>query len=107
VSGELIRKYDVAYFMASVDTPEDNKGFAEKEKADFPILSDPARHVSEAYGVLRAPSAAQPDAPRTAQRWTFYIGPDGTILFIDKAVKPQAAGEAVVAKLAELGVKQK
>lgn len=106
MSGELIRKYDVAYFMVSVDKPEDNKGFAEKEHADFPILSDPSRQVADAYGVLNTPSQAQPDAPRTARRWTFYIGPDGTILFIDKAVKPQTAGEAVVAKLQELGIKE-
>lgn len=93
--------------MISVDTAEDNKGFAEKEKADFPILSDPARHVAEAYGVLNSPSAAQPDGPRFARRWTFYIGPDGKILFIDKAPGTKAAGDAVVAKLKELGVKEK
>jgi peroxiredoxin len=29
------------YFMASVDPPDVNKKFAEQEKADFPILSDP------------------------------------------------------------------
>ena len=93
--------------MVSVDTPADNKAFAEKERADFPILSDPERKAAEAYGVLREPSAAQPDAPRLAQRWTFYIGPDGRILYIDKQVKPQTAGEAVAAKLKELGVKEK
>jgi peroxiredoxin Q/BCP len=93
--------------MISVDTPEDNKGFAEKEKADFPILSDPSRKVAEAYGVLRAPNAAQPDAPRLAQRWTFYIGADGTILHIDKAPGTQNAGQNVVAKLKELGIKEK
>jgi peroxiredoxin Q/BCP len=93
--------------MISVDTPEENKAFAEKEHADFPMLSDPGRQVAEAYGVLRAPSAAQPDAPRLAQRWTFYIGPDGTIQYIDKQINVRAAGEAVVAKLKELGVKEK
>jgi peroxiredoxin Q/BCP len=96
----MIRKFDVAYFMASVDTPEDNKGFAEKEHADFPILSDPGKQVAIAYGVL-APEKQFPS------RHTFYIGPDGTILAIDRAVKPQSAGEAVVATLQELGVKQK
>jgi peroxiredoxin Q/BCP len=90
----------VAYFMASVDTPEDNKGFAEKEHADFPILSDPGKQTAIAYGVL-APGK------QFASRHTFYIGPDGRILFIDREVKPQTAGEAVVAKLQELGVKQK
>ena len=84
--------------MASVDTPEDNKGFAEKEHADFPILSDPGKTIATAYGVV-TPERQFP------QRYTFYIGPDGKILFIDKAVKPQTAGEAVAAKLTELGVK--
>jgi len=100
VSGDLIRKYDVAYFMASVDSVADNKGFAEKEHADFPLLSDPDKQVATAYGVV-TPERQFPS------RWTYYIGPDGKILFIDKAVKPQTAGEAVVAKLQELGVKEK
>ena len=86
--------------MASVDTPEDNKAFAEKEHADFPILSDPGKQIATAYGVI---TAARP----FPFRHTYYIGPDGRILFIDKDVKPQTAGEAVAAKLEELGVKKK
>jgi thioredoxin-dependent peroxiredoxin len=39
-----------------------------------------------------------------ASRWTFYIGPDGKILHIDKAVKTASAGADIAAKLAELGV---
>ena len=39
-----------------------------------------------------------------ARRWTFYIGPDGKILFVDKDVKPGTAGADVAARLAELGV---
>src|SRR5688572_32954235 len=34
-NGDRLRKYDVAYFMASVDAVEDNTKFAESEKADF------------------------------------------------------------------------
>lgn len=95
--------------MVSVDTPEDNKAFAEKEHADFTLLSDPGRKVAEAYGVLNAPSAAQPDAPRLARRWTFYIGPDGKVLLIDKtgANQTQKAGETLLAHLKELGVAEK
>jgi len=37
-------------------------------------------------------------------RWTFYIGPDGRILYIDKSVKASTAGQDVAAKLSELGV---
>jgi peroxiredoxin Q/BCP len=96
--------------MVSVDTPETNKKFAEQEHADFPMLSDPDRKVATAYGVLNAPSAAQPDAPRMAQRWTFFIGPDGKILLIEKgrgAVQTQNAGETLLAHLKELGVPEK
>ena len=57
--------------------------------------------------MLSAPSAAQPDAPRYARRWTFYIGPDGIIQLIDKTPGTQAAGANVIAHLTELGVKKK
>ena len=49
------------------------------------------------------------NAPTFAQRWTFYIGPDGEILLIDKtgANQTQKAGETLLAHLKELGVKEK
>ena len=87
--------------MVSVDTPEDNKAFAEKEHADFPILADPAKKTAFAYGVI--PPDRPPDR-QFASRWTFYIGPDGKILAIDKQVKPATSGEDVVAKLKELNI---
>src|SRR5829696_7966633 len=55
-NGEKIRQYEIAYFMASVDPVEGEKGnkaFAESEKADFPLLGDPTKKTAEAYGVLR------------------------------------------------------
>jgi peroxiredoxin Q/BCP len=85
--------------MISVDTPEDNKKFAEQEEADFPMLSDPAKKTAEAYGVL-GPSGL-------ARRWTFYIGPDGKILAIDKTVSTGTAGADLANKLKELGVKRR
>jgi peroxiredoxin Q/BCP len=100
-SGEAIKKFDVAYFMASVDTAEKNKQFSDMEQANFPMLSDTDKTVATAYGVL---------GPRgVANRWTFYIGPDGKILFVDKTVAQhvQTAGAELAAKLAELHVKQK
>jgi thioredoxin-dependent peroxiredoxin len=95
-NGHLIRKYDVAYFMASVDPLADNKGFAEKEKADFPILSDPTKETATAYGVLTERGFAN--------RWTFYIDKDGRIAYIDKAVKPASSAEDMAARLGVLGV---
>jgi len=85
--------------MVSVDDPDTNRRFAEEHDADFPILSDPAKTVATAYGVL-SPAG-------TARRWTFYIGPDGKILYIDREVRAGTAGEDLAAKLAELGVKKK
>ena len=99
-NGDKIRKYDVAYFMASVDPVEGEKGnkaFAASEKADFPMLSDPTKEVATAYGVLNAERGV-------ANRWTFYIDKDGTIVAIDKAVKPPTSAEDMVAKLVELKV---
>lgn len=39
-----------------------------------------------------------------ANRWTFYIGPDGKIAAIDKEVHAKTAGDDLAAKLATLGV---
>ena len=83
--------------MDDVDT---NKKFAEHVEADYPILSDPEKKVATAYGVVT------PER-QVAQRWTFYIGPDGRILAIDKKVSPSTAGEDVLKKLDELRVKKK
>ena len=113
-AGEAIKSYDVAYFMASVDTPEKNADFAKQEEANFPMLSDPEKKVAAAYGVLGPAGAAA-----RATRWTFYIAPDGAIQFIDKVVNQQLAeltngqcttdcgpGPKLAAKLAELKVKK-
>jgi peroxiredoxin Q/BCP len=90
--------------MISVDDPETNKKFADQEQADFPMLSDPTRKVADAYGVLPPVNPDRPDAPRLARRWTFYIGPDGTIRYIDKAVSTATAGEDLAKRLEELKV---
>ena len=86
----------VAYFTASVDTPEQNKRFAESLQLDYPILSDPNKTVARAYGVIQSRPFAE--------RWTFYIDKDGVIRGIDKQVKPPQAGLDVAAKLKELGL---
>jgi thioredoxin-dependent peroxiredoxin len=90
--------------MISVDTLEDNKGFAEKEHADFPLLANPDKKVAMAYGVIAA--EAPPDR-QFARRWTFYIDPSGKIAAIDKAVKPASSGQDIVAKLKELNVPER
>jgi peroxiredoxin Q/BCP len=95
-NGDKIRKFDVAYFMASVDPLELNTKFAAEHKADFPLLSDPTKEVAKSYGVLMAAGLAN--------RWTFYIDKDGKIAHIEKKVQPATSAEDMVAKLAELKV---
>jgi peroxiredoxin Q/BCP len=109
-NGDKIRKYNVEYFMASTDAVEKNTEFAKatsvdlggtrgvvaKKEADFPILSDPTKATATAYGVLGASGMAS--------RWTFYIGKDGKILAVDKAIKVATSAEDMAAKLGELNV---
>jgi len=87
--------------MISVDTLADNKAFAEKEHADFPMLANPDKKVAMAYGVI--PADAPPER-QFARRWTFYIDPSGRIAAIDKAVKPATSGQDIVEKLQDLRV---
>ena len=97
-NGHLIRKFNVNYYMASVDPLEDNTGFAEQEGADFPLLSDESKKVAEEYGVLN---------PRGfSNRHTFYIDDTGTIVAIDRTVKPATSAEDMAATLAQLGAPQ-
>ena len=97
-NGDKIREFKVSYFMASVDSIEDNTAFANKYGADFPILSDQSKEVAEAYQVIGTWGV-----PR---RETFYIGTDGRILAVDRKVKADTAAEDIVAMLDSLGVEK-
>ncbi|NYT43860.1 peroxiredoxin [Alcaligenaceae bacterium] len=98
-NGHLIREFDVAYFMASVDPLADNEGFAAETKADFPLLSDEDKSAAKAYGVLGMLGVAK--------RHTIYIGEDGRVLKIDASVRPETSAEDMAATLAELGVRRR
>jgi thioredoxin-dependent peroxiredoxin len=111
-NGDKIQKYDVAYFMASVDPIEDNIAFAkattvklgenvvEKKEADFPMLSDPSKATAKAYGVLN-------EQRGFANRWTFYIDKSGKVAAIDTAVRPATSAEDMMARLDQLKVAKK
>jgi peroxiredoxin Q/BCP len=117
-NGDKIQKYQVAYFMASVDPLDDNIKFAkatsvtlqgrnggpatvvEKKEADFPMLSDPTKETAKAYGVLNEQAGF-------ANRWTFYIDKTGKVSAIDTAVKPATSAEDMLAKMDELKIAMK
>ncbi len=99
---ESLKKTNVAYFTASVDPVEGEKGnaaFAKSLDLDYPILSDPDKKVAKSYGVLAAAGYAN--------RWTFYIDKEGVIKEIDKSTgtaQTEKAAEDVVDKVKSLGI---
>jgi peroxiredoxin Q/BCP len=94
-SAREIQNFDVAYFMASVDTLEENTAFAAEHEAGFPILADESKEMVDAYGALMGAGFAN--------RWTYYIGANGTILKIDKETNPATAGRDLVQTMDDLG----
>ena len=93
-NGHLIKKFNVRYFMLSVDPIETNKAFAADESADFPLLSDATTEIAEKYCVL---------SPRGyAKRQTFYVDPQGTIQAIDRKVNPKTSAEDMAMYLLKL-----
>ena len=93
-NGHLIKKFNVRYFMLSVDPIETNKAFAADESADFPLLSDATTEIAEKYGVL---------SPRGyAKRQTFYVDSQGTIKAIDRKVNPKTSAEDMAMYLLKL-----
>ena len=92
-NGHLIKKFNVRYFMLSVDPIETNKAAAD-ESADFPLLSDITTEIAEKYGVL---------SPRGyAKRQTFYVDPQETIQAIDRKVNPKTSAEDMAMYLLKL-----
>lgn len=98
-SAKEIQKFDVAYFMASVDTVEENTKFAQEHNAGFPILADPEKELAGAVGVLHTMGFAN--------RWTFFVDSEGVIVKIDKDVNVRTAGDDLAKYMEELGFPKK
>lgn len=94
-SSDEIKSFDVAYFMASVDTVEKNTEFAKEYALDFPVLADPDKSMTAAFGVLSDRGFAN--------RWTYYIDAQGVVVQIDKSTNPSSAGKDLAESMATLG----
>jgi peroxiredoxin Q/BCP len=94
-SSDEIKSYNVAYFMASVDTVEKNTEFAKEYELDFPVLADPEKTMTQAFGVLSERGFAN--------RWTYYIDAQGIVVKIDKSTNPSSAGKDLADSMAALG----
>jgi peroxiredoxin Q/BCP len=86
----------VAFFEATVLSEEWTRELADMLDLPHPILSDSGKQVATVYGVLGGGRAA-------VARWTFYIGLDGRILYVDRNVTADGHGEEVPARLKLLG----
>lgn len=102
-SGGLLKRFDVAYFTASTDELEGEKGniaFAKSLELDYPILSDPKGKNAKMFGVL-------PEGRNAASRVTFVVGKDGKILAVIDKVATESHGEDLAKLLDELNVARK
>ncbi len=69
---EAIRALGAEIIGVSVDDYQTQCSFAEKHEVKYPLLADPGREISRAYGVLRKWLPFD-------RRVTFVIAPDGTV----------------------------
>jgi peroxiredoxin Q/BCP len=90
------RAYAADLFAISVDTPGHAAAFGRATGLRAPILTDESGETARRYGV-----SGPGGFPR---RWTFYIGPDGRILDVDRSVAPASHGRDIAARLQRLGI---
>ena len=88
----------MAYFMASVDSVEENKRFAERHAAKFPLLCDTTGAVTQIYG-----AGVRYEDKLYSNRWTIYIDKEGIVKKVDKDVNPSTAGPDMLRTFSELG----
>ena len=63
---------------ASVDS---HRGYVEKMRFNFPLLSDSERTIARAYHALK-------EDGKGIQRTVYVIGPDGTVRFAQRGAPP-------------------
>jgi peroxiredoxin Q/BCP len=86
--------FKVQVLGVSVDDRDSHESFAKKFKLNFPVLADPTKKITRAYGALAF--------YRLARRMTFIIDPQGKIRKIFKSVNPKIHFEEVAQALTEL-----
>jgi len=85
-------------FGVSVDSPKSHSKFIAKHGLPFPLLSDEAREVVDAYGVWVEKSMYGKKYMGT-ERSTFVIAADGTIQSIHRKIQPAAHVDTILKDL--------
>ena len=99
-SGEMLKKYDVAYFTASTDPVDENAKFAKSLDLDYPILCDPKGKNATMFGILSSDGTK-------AGRTTFIISKEGKIIAVESKVNTETHGKDLAEQLEKLGVEKK
>lgn len=79
-SMENLNRVNAEVLGISVDSPFANAAFAEKNKLNFPLLSDYARTATRAYGVA-LDDFAKMTGYTAAQRAVFVVDKNGTVQY--------------------------
>lgn len=98
----VLRDSGLAVLGISPDPPARLREFREKHALSFPLLSDPSRHVLEAYGAW----GEKKNYGRTYMgiiRSGFVIDADGNLAAVKHNVKADKHREWALAELAKLG----
>lgn len=82
-----LNELDAQVVGISVDSPFANKGFAEKNNLQFPLLSDYTRATIMAYGI-ELPNFSGLEGYTVAQRSVFVLDKDGVVRYAWVAENP-------------------
>ena len=88
-------------FGVSVDSPKSHRKFIDKYELPFPLLSDPAKEIVNAYGVW-VEKSMYGKKYMGAERSTFVIDRAGRIAAIFRKVKPEEHAGLVCDALGKL-----
>ena len=80
----------------SPDTPKAQLKFKEKEELPYTLLADDKKEVARKFDVLKEKNMYGKKVMGIA-RTTFLIGPDGKIVHVFEAVKPEGHAAEVLA----------
>jgi peroxiredoxin Q/BCP len=89
------QKAGAAIVGVSRDTVADQKKFATKFSANFPLLADTSSAICDAFGVIVEKNMYGKKSIGI-QRSTFIVGPDGTIDKVWKRVSVEGHAQAVL-----------
>lgn len=99
---EDLDRNQVVILGISVDNLDTHRAFAEKNKLNYPLLSDAEQHISKAYGVWGMLKFLGKEFPGVI-RTTFLIDPEGDIAHVFNEVQnTRRHAEEVLQRLKEL-----